>query len=405
MLVGPIAFNPRATAQDNWPRFRGPNGAGVSSQVGFADQWSPKDYAWNVEIPGKGHSSPIIWGDTLFVTTAVEGQSNRTRRQLICLNASTGRQLWTRSISLESSHLHKKNSWASGTPTTDGNMVYVAFADDTHYKLVAFDFEGNTVWSKELGAFSSQHGQGSSPILFEDLVILANDQMGPSQIIAFRKTNGEVVWKSKRAIRKTSYAAPMILRGKDKAQLICVSGATGVTSLDLRSGEENWQTEPFPMRTVASPILVDGLIFASCGSGGQGKLMFGVDPASNIGSSERVRIRRRTTLPYVPTPVEHNGKLFLWTDRGIVVCLNPKDDTEVWRGRVPGNFSGSPVCIAGKLFCISEAGEVVVVSAGSEFRVLGRTPLGGPSYATPAVANGKLYLRTFDRLVCLKAKG
>ena len=158
------------------------------------------------------------------------------------------------------------------------------------------------------------------------------------------------------------------------------------------------------MRTVASPVFANGLIFASCGSGSQGKLLFGVDPKLDVNPTERVRIRRQTTLPYVPTPVEHGGRLFLWTDRGIVVCLDPKDGKEVWRDRVRGNFSGSPICVDGKLYCVSESGDVVVVAAAPEFKLLGRTSLGAQSYATPAVANGRLYLRTFKRLMCLAAK-
>ncbi len=393
------------SAQENWPRFRGENGAGTGSQAGLPDQWSEKDYAWTVDIPGKGHSSPIVWGEKLFLTTAIpDAATGGTLRQLRCLSATTGDTIWVKGISLESSHLHKKSSWASGTPATDGKMVYVAFADEKQHKLVAFDFDGTLVWTKELGPFTSQHGQGSSPILFEDLVILPNDQMGPSEILAFKKSSGELAWRTKREFRKTSYATPMIHVIDGQAQLICVSGAMGVCSLDPRSGKLNWKTEPFPMRTVASPVFANGLIFASCGSGSQGKLLFGVDPKLDVNPTERVRIRRQTTLPYVPTPVEHGGRLFLWTDRGIVVCLDPKDGKEVWRDRVRGNFSGSPICVDGKLYCVSESGDVVVVAAAPEFKLLGRTSLGAQSYATPAVANGRLYLRTFKRLMCLAAK-
>lgn len=392
-----------AQAQQNWPRFRGENGVGVSEQSGFPHQWSEQDYAWSIRVAGKGHSSPIVWGDRLFLTTATDTEAG-SARLLLCLNPETGQQIWRKQIALDSSHLHKKNSWASGTPTTDGTLVYVVFADEKRHVLAAYDFEGNKKWTQDLGEFSSQHGQGTSPIVIDDLVVLPSDQMGPSQIVAFNKTTGDVVWRAKREFRKTSYATPMVLRGKDNVQLICVSGATGVTSLNPTDGSMNWQTEPFPMRTVASPVVAGGRIFASCGQGGQGTLMFGIDPGLTVKSAERIRIKRKARLPYVPTPLEYEGKLFLWTDRGIVVCLDPSSGKELWKDRVGGNFSGSPVCIDGKIYCISEAGEVVVIKAGPEFELLGRTSLGGPSYATPAVANGRLFLRTFDRLMCLKAK-
>ena len=229
--------------------------------------------------------------------------------------------------------------------------------------------------------------------------------MGPSQIVAFRKKTGKVAWRSKRdKFRKTSYATPMLLAGKNQVQLICVSGASGVSSLNPGTGNVNWKSDPFPMRTVASPILAGGMIFASCGQGGQGTLMFGVNPKLGAGSEDRVKIRRTARLSYVPTPVAFEDKLFLWTDRGIVVCLDPGSGEEMWKGRVGGTFSGSPVCIDGRLYCLSEAGEVVVVDAGAKFKLLGKTSLGDPSYATPAVANGRLFLRTFSRLMCIKSE-
>ncbi|MFK7821126.1 MAG: PQQ-binding-like beta-propeller repeat protein [Planctomycetaceae bacterium] len=397
-----VLFSATVFAQDNWPRFRGLNGVGTSDQKGFPTKWTADDYAWNIKLPGKGHSSPVIWGDNVFLTSAVPSGEN-SERLVLCLDADSGATKWKRNVGLAASHLHKKNSWASGSPATDGQMLFVAFADTQQHKLVAFDFNGKSVWTCDLGEFQSQHGQGSSPIVVDDLVILPNDQMGPSEIVAVHKATGEIAWRTERAIRKTSYATPMIFDGKSGRQLICVSGANGICGLDIRTGEMKWQTEAFPMRTVASPILAGGLVFASCGSGGQGKLMFGVDPEADK-SSDRVRIRRQRTLPYVPTPIEHDGRLYLWTDRGVVVCLNANDGSEVWAGRVRGNFSGSPICIDGKLYCMSEAGDVVVLEAGMKFNLLGRTSLGGASYATPAVAGGRLYLRTFDRLMCLAAK-
>lgn len=390
-------------AQETWPRFRGDNGVGSSHTAGFPVTWSEADYAWNIEIPGKAHSSPIAWKDMLFVTSAV-ARDGRTSRQLHRLDADSGKIRWTRAISLDSSHLHQKNSWASGTPATDGQMVYVVFADEQRHVLAAFDLTGEEVWRQDLGEFTSQHGQGASPMLVGELVVLPCDQMGPSQVVAFNKTSGEIVWRTPRTSRKTSYATPMILRSGNQSQLICLSGAMGVTSLDPATGHMHWQSGELPLRTVASPVMAGGLVFASCGSGGRGALLIGVDPSPGLKQEERIKVRRETTLPYVPTPVEHNGLLFLWTDRGIVVCLDPASGREIWKERVGGNFSGSPICIDSRLYCISESGDVVVVAAREKFELLGKTSLGGPSYATPAVANGRLFLRTFTRLMCLKAK-
>lgn len=390
-------------AQESWPRFRGPNGTGISQQKGFPVQWSHSDYEWNVTIPGKGHSSPIVWGDRLFVTSA-DSTDSGTARRLFCLDAITGKTLWQQTLTLESSHLHNKNSWASGTPATDGEHVYVVFSDEKAHTLAAFDFAGIEIWRQNLGPFESQHGQGASPIVYRDKVILPNDQLGPSYVFAFNKSTGELVWKTPRRTEKTSYATPMVLESKDSTQIICVSDAMGVASLNPDNGKINWNSSSFPLRTVASPIAVAGTIFASCGSGGTGKLLLAVDPGRDIDSKDRVRFQRKTTLPYVPTPVSHDKQVYLWTDIGVVVRIDATTGRESQRLRVNDKFSGSPVCVDGNLYCISEKGRVVVVSTKGDMKVLGKSSLKGESYATPAIANGRMYLRTFDRLMCLKAK-
>ncbi len=248
---------------ENWTRFRGDNGNGTSGQKGIPATWSPGDYDWDVELPGEGHSSPVIYGERLFVTSALD---EGAVRYLSCLNATTGEQIWSTKVGYSRSHKHILGSWASSTPATDGERVYVAFADDEHYTLSAWDYEGHLVWRRNLGPFISQHGQGVSPVLFDGMVIVANDQMGPSSIIALDAKTGKTVWSTLRNVRKTSYSTPMIYQKEGKKpQLICVSGAMGVTSLDPYTGQMNWMTGEFPLRTVASPIAADGLILASCG--------------------------------------------------------------------------------------------------------------------------------------------
>lgn len=382
---------------ENWARFRGPNGEGKSQLTGVPTQWSTNDYEWKVDLPGKGHSSPIIWGQRLFLTTG----SQDGLRTVLCLNAITGETIWTDSIQLEANHLHKKNSYASGTPTTDGKQVYVAFADEKQYTLLCYSLDGERIWSRDLGSFTSQHGQGVSPIIYNGKLIVPNDQMGPSRIVALDLNTGETIWESERDFRRTSYSTPMILNVNGQDQLICLSGALGLAGLDPESGKALWHSGELPLRTVASPVFGAGYLFAECGSGGRGKHMVAVDPSAN-GEVKQIRTQN---LPYVPTPIFHNGLLFLWNDDGVVCCIDPQSDlTEnIWRERVGGNYSGSPVLIDGKLYCISEEGEVVVVAADREFQLLGKNPLGDESYATPAVANGRVYFRGFHSLACLKA--
>ncbi len=406
ILLGLICTIAESASAENWPRFRGENGTGVSQLAGVPVTWSPADYEWNLELPGVGHSSPVIWGDKLFVTSAID---EGAVRYLFCLDATTGEQEWSRMFALNRSHKHEKSSWASSTPTTDGKHVFVAFADEESYTLAAYSFEGDLVWRRRLGSFTSQHGQGVSPIVYKGLVILPNDQMGPSSIVAIDAKTGRTVWSTLRDYRRTSYATPMLLeRDGEPAQLICVSGATGVSSLDPMTGHTNWQTGEFPMRTVASPVYAGGLIFASCGGGGKGSLLIAVDPTLGDDApkkdADRIRYTRERILPYVPTPVAYGDHVYLWNDNGVVSCITAKDGKNIWTQRVGGNYSGSPICIDGKLYAISEAGTVHVVKASPEFEKLGEVELSDPSHATIAVANGRLYFRTFHRLIVLKAE-
>ena len=402
---------PVLTAQaENWTRFRGDNGSGISTQKGIPETWSPADYDWNIELPGVGHAPPAIWGDKLFVTSALgTGAKGGKFRYLYCLDAKTGKQIWARMIGLNESHRHLKSSWASSTPAVDGERVYVAFADQEQFLLAAYDFDGTLIWRRILGPFESQHGLGVSPIVFEELVIIPNEQDGPSSIIAVDRRTGKTVWSAlrKTQIQGTSYATPIIVKSKDGSpQLICSSRTMGVTSLDPYTGTLNWNSGELPARTVASPAYGNGLIIQTCGGGGKGMFMVAVDPSGKGDVSQtHVKYTRDKLLPYVPTPVAYNGYLFLWTDQGVVNCVEIETGKTVWANkRAGGSISGSPICVDGKLYAICENGDVVVIAASPNYHFFGKTSLGDASYSTPSVANGRIYFRTFHRLICLPAR-
>jgi len=404
LVLWPLLADPSCRAE-NWSQFRGDDGSGLSAEGDFPSQWNADRIRWTVDLPGVGHSSPVIWGNTLFLTSA--GESG-TVRYVLCLDALTGKLRWTRQMAFNPSHKHPKNSWASSTPAVDGQRVYVVFADSDRQVLAAYDFDGNPVWDKNLGSYQSQHSQGASPIVFEDLVILANDQDGPSSIIACDKQTGRTVWSVSRnsGPQSTSYATPFLYHPKEgPPQLICSSSLSGVSALDVRSGRTIWTTKSLPARTVASPVLAGGLLFQCCGGGGQGKLMVAVEPGGEGDVSKtHVRYTRTTVLPYVPTPVAFRNELFLWSDHGIVCCMDPLTGKDVWKKRIGGDFSASPICASGMLFNVDEAGTVTVLAASREFKLLGKIPLGDPSHSTPAVANGRIYFRTFHHLACVAAR-
>lgn len=396
---------------DNWPRFRGPNGVGTSDLTGVPTQWTEKDYEWVLAIPGIGHSSPVVWDDALFVTSGTdrtaEPESAVGNHTLYRVNAITGDVVWTREFKLATDVLHPKNSYASSTPALDGERVYLAMADDEHYLLHALSMQGETVWSADLGPFESQHGQGVSPIVYDGMVILANDQIGPSSIAAFDCVTGERIWEVSRNFGRTSYATPCIMPVVGYGpELLCLSDKSGLAGLDPRTGRRLWETEELPDRTVASPVFGNGLIVATCGGGGIGKHLLAVTPpgaeaADAAAPTIRYRREERDDLPYVPTPVINGDYVYLWCDRATVCCVELETGQTVWRKRVGGNFSGSPVMIDQKLYCISEEGEIAVLSALPEFHDFGRSPLGDGSHATPAVANGRVYFRGFGLLASL----
>lgn len=389
------------SAAENWPRFRGSDGSGIAPEQGIPTTWKQSDYKWVVDLPGEGHGAPVIWGKSLFVTSAIEGGLVRS---LYCLDADTGETRWVRSMGFNSNRKHQKNSFASSTPATDGERVYVAFADQERCALAAYDMEGTLVWRNWLGPFSSQHGLGASPIVFEDLVIMPNDQDGPSSIMAYDRRDGKLVWSTLRPFREASYATPIIVeKPGQKPELICLNGATGISALDPWTGLTLWQSEPLAQRTVSCPVVGQGKIYATCGQGGKGTILIGVDMDAAADGVAPTTFRREKTLPYVPCLIAFGDYLYMWNDNGVVMCVDPATDKTVWQERIGGNFSGSPIVIGGKIYCIDESGKVAVLDASPTHHFYGFSELGDNSHSTPAVANGKLYLRSFHRLACLAA--
>lgn len=400
-FLGLIALSHPARAQDNWPRFRGENGAGVSELKGLPTQWTEQDYEWKIELPGVGHSSPVIWKDALFLATS-EPNGERTLR---CFDAITGKQRWAESTTLGQNGLHKKNSYASATPAVDEERVYITFGDDNHHIIQAFTHAGKKAWEYDLGAIDTQHGQGMSPIVYHESVFLCSDQRGPSIVVALDRKTGTEIWKVNREVREASYSTPLVYEAAGHPPvLICQAGVTGHTGLDLKSGQQLWSTGPVPDRTCSSLFQAGKLVIGTSGKGGRGNLLCATDPWGENNRAGKVVFTRTKMLPYVPTPLFVNGRVFLWTDDGMVVCMNAETGEDIWFERIGKNYTGSPVAVDGKIYSISEDGQVGVIDASDTFKFHGFSPIGDNSYSTPAVANGRLYLRGFHTLACLKAK-
>lgn len=388
-----------AAADDGeWTRFRGPNGQGVSNAEGIPTTWTGDDYNWVATLPGVGHSSPVIWGNRLFLTSALEENAQRV---VVCIDTATGAMLWERRFDSDVHHHHLRNSFASSTPAVDEKHVYLAWTTPEEYTLMALDHNGRDAWKVDLGPYDSQHSHGTSPIVYRDMVIINNDQDGPSFLVALDRHTGEQRWRAPRESAVVAYSTPCVRRLEDGSEeLVFCSQAHGINGVDPTTGATNWELRVFQRRSVSSPVLADGLIFGSCGSGGGGVYNAAVRP----GSSPELVYKVEESGSYVPTPVYRDGKLFIISDKGIGSCIQVADGEELWRERLGNNFSGSPICVGDKLYVIAEDGKVLVLSATENFEILGENPLGEDSRATPAVAGGQMFLRTYSHLYAIGGK-
>lgn len=375
----------------DWTRFRGPNGSATGPAISLPDKWSDDAIAFRVELGGDGDSSPVVFGDRLFVTV---GKEKGKKREVVCLDANTGIDRWRRSIDFASHKIHAKNSYASPTPATDGKFLYATFADEVNQRAFCLDFDGNVVWERKLGAFVSQHGSGASPIVVDDMLIVPNEQDGESSVVALDRRTGDIRWTFPRKSKWASYATPLLFESGSSRQLIVMS-TVGLTALDPASGKLIWTCEPFTRRTVSSPILASGLIIGGSGERGRGDLTLAVRPdGQGDVTKTHVAWRKTQMIPYCPTPLAANDNIFAAIDNGIVVCFDAKTAKEHWRHRLDEVFTASPVRAGDRLFLVSEDGAIYVVGVNPQrFELRGKNSVDDGFLASPALANDSLYLR------------
>jgi outer membrane protein assembly factor BamB len=269
--------------------------------------------------------------------------------------------------------------------------------------LGAWTHEGEEVWRREIGAFDETHGFGKSPVVVDGLVCVANDSEAQSEFVALDAQSGDVRWRVPREAGTTAFATPCVLDpDADKKQLLALSTASGLAAIDVESGQIAWQglKEDLPLRCVSSPIVAAGLVFVSCGQGGNGKLLIAARPGDSQHGPEEV-YRLEQSIPNVPTPVVSGDLLYLWHDRGVVSCHDVATGRQYWRERVGGDFHSSPIRIGNRILAASRQGEVIVLAADREFRLLARNMLDEPCHATPAVAHERLFVRTESTLLCI----
>lgn len=400
---------------EQWPQFRGTEGAGQAGIQKVPVNLSKETLRWSVNLPGPGTSSPIVWGDKLFLTAEVRDEG---RTELVRLDAKSGAIKWSRSIDGGDYRTHKFNNLASGTPCVTDSLVLVGWLDvaSEHAKLTAFTHDGDRVWTTDLGLHLSQHGVSFNPVASGDRVFVNHAHMGGGFTAAYSLEDGRQLWTSPNPDgAKTSYAALLVreLDGTDAKEVIQVGELIGMIGFDYETGSINWSLpDAFNHRTITSPIIINGdgdtneaLIAAGNKDGRFFAARVPKIEDGKIAREPRIEWAMESRTPYVPTPVSDGKTLYALHDGGTLTALDAESGSVNWQGKLLGNFYASPLLVDGKLYCLSRNGEMWVVEAGDSFNVLRTSSLNPPddvtwTDATPAVAHNRLYVRMGSRLDC-----
>jgi outer membrane protein assembly factor BamB len=409
VLAGLMATILSPASASDWPRFRGPNGTGISTDAGVPIEiGETTNLLWKVEIPGAGNSSPIVSKRHIFLQTASD---DGNQRLLVCLDLADGKQLWSKPAPGATAHTHPKNTLASCSGAADGTRVYMPFWDGQHLALSAYDFDGKHAWTCDLGPFpGGQHGAGHSPTVVGGKVILANDQDGLAEVVAVDAASGVVAWKTPRNPFRSSFSTPVLLEQPGESPAILVTSTDGVSAYDVAKGTEKWrwawESNTIQLRTVGSPIVSQGMVFFTGGNGPGDRHAVAI----NLSQKQPARAvnlawETRKDFPYVPCMLSRGEHLYFINDAGIAGCYVAKTGAKVWNNRLPGgNVTASPVMVENRIYAFSENGHAFVFAAHPTFELLASAKLDEGVMASPAVADGRLLVRGKHHLYCFGNK-
>ena len=429
-----------ANAADSWPLFRGPSAAGVAEKQNLPDRWNGttgQNILWRVQVPGLAHSSPIVWGDRIFVTTAISSRPNATFKpglygdgdasddhsrhqwKIYAFDKHSGKVLWDR-VAFEGEPIdkrHIKSTYASATPATDGRIVVASFGSQGVY---AYDVAGNFLWKVDLGRLdfgaydipTYEWGSASSPTIWNGLVFLQCDTQGDSFVVALKAETGEIVWKTERD-ELPSWGTPNVVITSAGPQLV-TNAPNFIRSYDPQGGKELWRVGPSSKITAPTPVAGSDLIVVASGRPPE-RPIFVVRPDARGDltlpqgktSSQQIAWSRTGRGPYMPTPLIYNGLLYVLANNGILDAYNLKTGEEIYRQRLPyigSGFSASPVAADGKIYLSAEDGEMLVIAAGPEFAHIATNSMGDLLMATPALSEGVMYVRSASTLFAIGRK-
>jgi outer membrane protein assembly factor BamB len=387
------------TVTENWPSWRGPNGDGTSAETNLPIQWdSTKNVLWKSPVPGIGYASPIIWGDRLFTVTAIPESQERV---LLCYDNKSGKLLWQKTVlkaPLEKKH--KDNSYASGTPATDGKLVYMSFMDGTDVVVAAHDFTGKQIWLQRPGTFTSPHGFCCSPALYEDKVIINGDSQKDAFVAALSRTDGRTLWKTPHENPALSFSTPIFRKIAGRTQMIYL-GNREVASYNPDDGSRNWFVNGPSQDFCASPVYSEqtGLVLISSSWPERHLMAIKPDGFGDV-SDSHVVWRSKKGAFFVPSPI-CVGEYFLSTmTSGQVHCIEAATGTILWKENLGKQYPSS-VLADGLVYMPNDDGVITVIKPGPTFECVAKNVLGESMRASPAISNGRIYLRGDKHLFCI----
>jgi outer membrane protein assembly factor BamB len=399
-----------AAKAEDWPCFRGPGRQGISQEKGVPTQWNATtNIRWKTPIPGDGWSSPIVSGDRVLVTTALD---DGTSLHLICLDRASGKVIWDKEIvKQKAGHKSQQNSYATSTPATDGTRVYLVACDG---RILGVSMDGTVEWTNSDFDYYSEHGLAISPVLYGDLVIVCFDWSSPGPdpkvgwqiawdkavILAVDRSTGQVRWKGRRGSSRVAHVVPQVAAVDGQDQL--VSGAGNVVQgFDLKTGELLWTVSSPGEGVVPSVVVGDGLAFTASGFGESRVCAVRLGGGRGDVTRTHAAWESREDVPHMSSMLYVSPHLYLVTESGVAKCMKGATGEVLWRERLRGSFSASPIWADGKVYFLSEKGTTTVVEEGPQFKILATNELGEKCCASPAISQGHLFIRTDKALYCI----
>tara|TARA_R110001592_G_scaffold362745_2_gene678001 strand:- start:10911 stop:12140 length:1230 start_codon:yes stop_codon:yes gene_type:complete len=397
-------LSPQTLSAEEWLEFRGPTGQGHSTEKALPVQWSPTEHVlWKTDVPGVGWSSPIVVGEKIYLTTAVPKKAETDPEQslrLVCLDLETGKTLWDKEIFQETKEtaqrIHKKNSHASPTPVSDGKVIYVHFG--TH-GTACLTLDGDVVWKTNELEYEMQHGNGGSPIIVDDKLVIICDGKGANFIVALDRNTGKIAWKVDRNVegrKKFSFGTPLLITVNGEQQIVA-PGTDVISGHSPKDGKEIWHLNYDGYSVIPRPVFSHGLIFVTTSYDRPTLLAIRPDGKGDV-TETHLAWSNKTQIPHTPSLLVVGDELYAISDKGIGQCFDAKTGELIWKERVGGNFSASPLYADGKIYFQSEEGETTIIAPGKTYKEIGRNHLKEPTLASYAVAGDTLLIRTKTQL-------